>query len=74
MLWLKNNVWVNIDKPTKKFTIHHKCAYTEKMAETPFKGINEMKRDGGWFSEKNEDRAIQLHNKCYPNYTMIRHC
>ncbi|WP_312474752.1 hypothetical protein [Neobacillus sp.] len=44
----KAQIWINIDIPTKKFTIHHKCIYTDKMSETSYKGIGTLKRDGGW--------------------------
>ena len=52
-------VWVNVDKPTKKLTMHTNlsCIYVLKKKETPFKGIEELKRDGGWFSFNNEDEA-----------------
>lgn len=44
-------IWVNIDKPTKKITIHTdpNCIYIPK-GETPYKGIERLKRDGGWLS------------------------
>lgn len=42
--------WVNVDKPTKKCVIHKEgCKYEQNKVETLFKGINELKRDGGWF-------------------------
>jgi hypothetical protein len=58
----KNNpILINIDIPTKKFTIHHQCVYTEKMKETPFKGIGELKRDGGWIKVKSLEDADSLY-------------
>ena len=52
-------VWVNIDKPTKKITIHtnENCTYVVDKKETPYKGIEELKRDGGWISFNGEDEA-----------------
>jgi len=42
--------WVNVDKPDNKTcTIHSEgCGHILK-SETPYKGIGELKRDGGWF-------------------------
>lgn len=46
--------WVNIDKPTKKCVIHREeCPWVDWVkneARPEFKGIEELKRDGGWFS------------------------
>ena len=58
MIGVKNRMgaskiaWVNIDKPTKKCTLHTdcNCQYVINMKETPLKGIESMKRDGGWYS------------------------
>jgi len=43
-------VWINVDKPTKKCTIHTNpdCKYVVSKKETPYKGVNVLKRDGGW--------------------------
>jgi hypothetical protein len=45
-------IWVNLDKPTKKLTIHTNlsCIYVLNKKETPNKGIGKLKRDGGWIS------------------------
>ena len=41
--------WVNVDKPTKSCVVHREgCRYEQDKSETPLKGINELKRDGGW--------------------------
>jgi hypothetical protein len=52
-------IWVNVDKPTKKLTIHTNlsCVYVLDKKETPYKGIEELKRDGGWISFNDEDEA-----------------
>ena len=42
--------WVNVDKPTKTCTIHNEGCQYILTSETPFKGIGELKRDGGWLS------------------------
>jgi len=41
--------WVNVDKPTKRCIIHREgCRYEQAKDETLLKGIDELKRDGGW--------------------------
>ena len=52
-------VWVNIDKPTKKITIHtnENCTYVIDKKETPCKVIEKLKRDGGRISFNGEDEA-----------------
>ncbi|MCR2820053.1 hypothetical protein [Lederbergia panacisoli] len=77
MLFFKGNsknVWMNIDKPTKKCTIHTNCSYLDKKSETKYKGILELKRDGGWlkFDSKNEAKKYHLNN-C-GTYSLIEHC
>ncbi len=52
--------WVNIDKPTKTCVIHKEgCRYEQTKSETPLKGIEKFKPNGGWFQfpsiEKAED-------------------
>lgn len=52
-------IWVNVDKPTKKLTIHTdpSCEYVLNKRETNCKGIEEMKRDGGWVSFDSLEKA-----------------
>jgi hypothetical protein len=61
-------VWVNIDKPTKKCTIHSnmRCQYVLRRSETPLKGIGEIKRDGGWLPF---ETMIEAENYCSGNHT-----
>ena len=41
--------WINVDKPTRRCVVHSEiCVYSRKKRETPLKGIERMKRDGGW--------------------------
>jgi len=50
--------WLNIDKTTKKCVIHiNGCSYERKKEETLWKGISELKRDGGWLSFTSMDEA-----------------
>jgi len=52
-------IWVNVDRPTRKLTIHTnpKCEYVLNKRETNCKGIEEMKRDGGWVSFDSLEKA-----------------
>ena len=43
--------WVNVDKPTNRCIIHREgCKYEQTKRETPLKGIDKLKHDGGWVS------------------------
>jgi len=70
----KEKFWINIDIPTKKFTLHHSCYYTEKMTETPNKGVGNLKKDGGWLQMNSLKEAENLFIDCYSHFTFIRHC
>lgn len=69
-------VWLNIDKPTKKCTIHGSpnCIYVTGKAETPNKGIDELKRDGGWLRFHNEYKAADYQQLHFPDYNLHKHC
>lgn len=42
-------IWMNVDTPTKKCTIHRKsCRFEREKKETLLKGIGHLKQDGGW--------------------------
>jgi len=46
---VQGEYWVNVDKPTKTCTIHVRgCEYDNRKIETEYKGIGNLKRDGGW--------------------------
>ncbi|MBD3182498.1 hypothetical protein GF312_09415 [Candidatus Poribacteria bacterium] len=66
--------WVNIDKPDRKCTIHRNCAWVDKIKETPFKGIGEIKRDGGWRSFETETDSENYCKDFFGNYRIIKHC
>lgn len=72
------SVWANIDKPLKKFTMHRdlNCIYIEKKKETPYKGINRLKRDGGWIGFSDEESALLFYKKKFKNkdYINKKHC
>ena len=69
-------VWLNVDKPTKKCTLHmnSSCTYLQKKSETPYKGIGNLKRDGGWLSFADPKLAKLFHRRHLPEYEFIDHC
>lgn len=69
-------VWLNVDRPTKKCTIHsdENCIYVVEKGETPYKGLEKMKKDGGWFSFKNIADAERFCKTRFPDYELVRHC
>lgn len=70
----KQVVWMNIDIPTKKCTIHSDCVYVDKKSETKYKGILKLKRDGGWLKFKSKNDAKAYYEENYHTYQLIEHC
>jgi hypothetical protein len=69
-------IWVNVDKPTKRCTIHANpnCVYVIRKRETSYKGIEKMKRDGGWLSFSTIEDAESFCKTKFFGYSTIRHC
>lgn len=67
-------IWLNIDIPTKKCTIHSSCGFSDNKSETNYKGILELKRDGGWLKFKSKEEAKEYQRRNYSTYSMIEHC
>jgi len=69
-------VWLNVDKPTKKCTLHtdSNCFYWQQKSETDYKGLGELKRDGGWLGFANAKQATLYYQSNYPEYHFIEHC
>ena len=64
-------IWVNEDRPTKKDVLHIEgCKYEQAKRDTPNKGINQRKKDGGWFIFPTEDEARQR----FPNAKRCGEC
>jgi hypothetical protein len=70
----KESIWINIDVPTKKFTLHHHCQFTEKIKETPYKGVKTLKRDDGWLEVDNMNAAENLFDNSYSQFAFVNHC
>jgi len=66
----KPKIWINEDKPTKTCTIHtdESCFYVKSKEASPFKGVEEQKRDGGWFSFSSGDDARDWCESNYPDF------
>ena len=69
-------VWLNVDKPIKKCTLHMNisCTHLQKKSETRYKGIEYLKRDGGWMSFADPKLAKLFHQSYLPEYEFIDHC
>ena len=69
-----DNYWVNVDLPTKRFVLHNPdCAYVDKKVETDYKGLLQIKRDGGWLSFETSAAAEQYRRENHPQ-TNFRRC
>ncbi|EHQ89894.1 hypothetical protein [Desulfosporosinus youngiae] len=69
-------VWLDVDQPAKKCTLHmnDNCSYLQKKSETLYKGIGDLKRDGGWLSFTDPKLAKLYHQINWPDYQFIDHC
>jgi hypothetical protein len=70
----KEPIWINIDIPTKKFTLHKQCGYTEKIKETALKGVGSLKKDGGWLQVKSKSEAEILYDGGCAHFELVNHC
>ena len=49
--------WVNVDLPTSSYRLHKTiCPYCTPR-QTLWKGVESLKRDGGWFEFETKDEA-----------------
>jgi hypothetical protein len=69
-------IWMNIDIPLKTCTIHSdpNCPYIKNMAETRYKGIDHLKRDGGWLPFEHIREAKEFHLAKFDQYHWKEHC
>ncbi len=62
--------WVNVDFTTKICTLHApSCIYEMNKAETNYKGIGQLKRDGGWLQFESAAEAEMACRKRFPKLT-----
>ena len=69
-------IWVNVDIPTKMCTIHtnRNCDYIENKCETPNKGVDELKSDGGWMRFEGIVLAKKYCAENHPDFEVSEHC
>lgn len=69
-------VWVNVDIPTQKCTLHTNpsCTYVIRKKETPYKGVEQIKRDGGWLAFPTVSAARNHCETHYNNYRFNADC
>lgn len=67
-------VWLNIDKPTRRYIIHaDNCVFEQMKTETPYKGIGRTKRDGGWLAFESYESAEGYYRQHFThNESIIR--
>jgi len=68
--------WLNIDLPLKTCTYHGSkgCQFVFEKSETNFKGLEEIKRDGGWMEFSNLLAALRFHDENFHRFKFINHC
>lgn len=50
--------WLNVDLPTKRSVLHAAaCRHAHAKHDTQYKGIGQLKRDGGWLSFATPEEA-----------------
>lgn len=69
-------IWLNIDKPTRKCTLHanSQCTHLLKKKETMYKGLGRLKRDGGWLYFGSTRVAVLYFQGNLSGYELITHC
>jgi len=55
--------WLNIDRPTGVWKIHKESCRFCVPQETKNKGLNELKKDGGWIQKESIESAYTYFNK-----------
>ena len=68
--------WINIDKPLKTCTYHSEdsCRHVMDKGETPHKGLDALKRDGGWIEFSSYLEARKFYSDHFPSFKFINHC
>ena len=68
--------WLNIDLPLETCTYHggQGCPYVFEKSETNLKGLEDIKRDGGWKEFPNYLAAWRFHNENFGRFKFINHC
>jgi hypothetical protein len=64
---MASKYWINISKPLKTVRIHLlECRYC-RPRDTPFKGLNRMGPEGGWYGFDTYQRAVEYYREHHPD-------
>ncbi len=68
--------WLNVDKPTKKCTVHDdpQCQHVVGMTATANKGVGQLRSDGGWLDFPTAAAATRHARATWPNYKVTQCC
>jgi hypothetical protein len=68
--------WLNVDIPLRSCTYHSDecCRFVMDKGETALKGIDELKRDGGWMEFGIQLEARKFFKEYLGNFNLINHC
>lgn len=72
----RQTIWIYIDIPAKTCTIHAdpKCPYVQNKAETKYRGVDRLKRDGGWLQFKHIREAREYYLARFDRFEWKEHC
>ena len=64
---------LNIDKPHRTATLHNEsCSFIPSPLGSPYKPIEQLGRDGGWFSLATEAEARSFASMEFPHGEFVR--
>ncbi len=68
--------WMNIDLPLKSCTFHgaDACRFVMDKGETSHKGVEDLRRDGGWMQFDRYLQAWYFYREHFGNFKFINHC
>jgi hypothetical protein len=55
--------WLNADKTTNIYKLHRVSCRYGKPRETEYKGVDKMKRNGGWFKFASFEDAYRFYTR-----------
>jgi len=69
-------VWTNFDIATKSLTIHRNagCKHVFERSETPLKGLDELKRDGGFIGFAKYLEAREFYSEHFGGFRLVQYC
>jgi len=68
-------VWVNIDIPLKKYTVHYDaCPFVVDMEEKTKQGWEKKQGTGGWEHFQSKEEALDYYRVNYGDKLMLSEC